>query len=261
MLGYKQTSNYFLYPVKNEHREYIDEGHVKSTQLILHNGGLKEGWHKVSSFLKNLGPKFINGIFKGADWLADHPDVTKKIQETAKDITGINMPIEKAVETIKDVKEKNIPKLIETGKSIFDKWKENRDKIKASNLPEKDKKEVDNTTNELLKLNESQASGLGKNAVFANLVDFSKKSKKGGLTYGIPMGRLGAIGETKRPMKISIKDAGRLFATGSFGGELKPEYVVSKIEKDGKKGTISKTKIETKNKSEKEFDEIFDKMF
>ena len=97
-----------------------------------------------------------------------------------------------------------------------------------------------------------EACGLGVNAKFANLVDFKKKGRLGQLTYGIPMNRLEAIGEKKRPLKIAKRDAGRLFATGSFGGELDPKYVVSEIKKDGKS---KKGKVNV----DEEFDKIFNK--
>lgn len=251
MLGYKVSRSGFSYPLANEHKYYIDKQDVYHTQLMMHNGGIREGWKKFQKFMKNIGPKIVHGIGKAANWLADNQAVGEMAQNVIKETTGLDVPVNKATEIIKDIKNKDTNKLLETSKDLFNKWKENRDKANKSNLQEADKKEINDTTDKLLKIDEKQASGLGKNAVYANLVDFKRKGRLGNLTYGIPMNRLEAIGETKRPMKISKKDAGRLFATGSFGGELDPKYVVSEIKKDGKK----KGKINV----DEEFNKIFGK--
>ena len=61
MLGYHQTRDGFSYPIPNEHRYYIDKGgEVYHTQLMVHNGGIREGWKKLTKFLKNAGPKIVN---------------------------------------------------------------------------------------------------------------------------------------------------------------------------------------------------------
>lgn len=258
MIGYKSRGNNFSYPISNEHYHYTTKGENYNSQLMIHNGGIREGWKKFTKFMKNIGPKIVKGVYKTADWLSD-TGVGKTLQKGIEDTTGVKVPIDKALQTVKDIQDKDYNKVAETGLDLFKKWKDNRDKVNKSNLPEADKKEVNDTTEKLLNTDIKEASGLGKNAIYANLVNF-KKGRLGNITYGVPMKRLEAIGEIKRPLKIAKRDAGRLFATGSFGGALDPKFVVSAITKDGnnkeQKGKIKGTRKLT---AEEEFDKIFGK--
>lgn len=256
MIGYKSSANDFLYPVENTKYNFSLGAGLPDSEKMLKGAGIKQGWKKFTKFMKNVGPKVVKTIMKGADWLSDQPVVQQVAQKVIKETTGVDVPVKEIVENVKskDVN-KILPNVVDVGKSLVEKWKDNNKKIQTSDLPTEDKKQVDETTKGLLQLKISPGK-FGKNAEYANLA-ISKTDKKGALTFSVPKNRLLAVG-VNRPVRIGAKDAGRLFQSGSsVRSGLEPTYMVSKITKDGKKGKVDKKTDPAK--VDKWFDEMFGK--
>lgn len=249
MLGHNKIKNDFLYPIGNSEYEYRISGRLHASEKMLKGAGIKEGWKKFTQFMKNIGPKVLKTAIKGADWLSDQPVVQQMAQKAIKEVTGADVPVKEIVQNIKskDVN-KILPNVVDTGKQLFEKWKEHNKKIQESDLPKEEKAQVDQTTKGLLQLKISPGK-FGKNAQYANLA-IQKSGSKGGMIWSVPKSRLAPLG-INRPIKISAKDAGRLFQTGSsVNSGLEPTYMVSRITSDKKKGEV---------KVDKWFDEMFGK--